>query len=248
VDCDSFRARLGIPNAAAELRKPRSAAPQWLTRGVDKYRACKRWPRHSVHSGTFCDDAGMRRSRHKWQSPAELQQQVSASQPNRTQHGTSILPRRAAGPEPTRVECAQCVAGAFAMTHAPELARALTGLAELQQQVSASQPNCTQPGTSNIPRRASRPELIRVECATRSQVRRMVGSCRVSLSAVVSWLVFASYRLTCGGGEYYGGGGAALCPHHFIHDSARRWEARCPRPPVVSIIYNIYKKKKKNLL
>jgi hypothetical protein len=118
------------------------------------------------------------------------------------------------------------------MMHAPELARALTGLAELQQQVSASQPNCTQPGTSNTPRRASRPELIRVVCATRSQVRRTVGSSRVSLSCLLSPVVFASYRLTCGGGEYYGGGGAAFCPQHFIHDSARRWEAGCPRPPV----------------
>jgi hypothetical protein len=98
----------------------------------------------------------------------------------------------------------------------------------------ASQPNRTQPGTSNIPRRVARPELARVECAARSQVQRTVcarvRSSRVSrVSRVASCPRDATTTM------------AVAARLRSVHSSTRPWEAGCSRPPVVSIIKKINK-------
>jgi hypothetical protein len=79
------------------------------------------------------------------------------------------------------------------------------GLAELlQQQVSASQPNRTQPGTSNIPRPGLSSPKSSAPLARRCSgpcVRRCAADSRV---ACVAWRVLSQRR-----NDYYGGGGAA---------------------------------------
>jgi hypothetical protein len=164
---------------AAELRIPRSAAWQWLTRGTGKRGACKLWPRHQVRTGMRRRPSSFKSC--DWQRP---------------------------------VVC----------------------LAELlQQQVSASQPNRTQSGTSNIPRRAARPELTRVECAARSQVQRTV---RATVRSSRVWRVRVSRVASCPRDATTTMAVAAR--HRSIHSSTRPWEAGCPRPPVVSLIIIFY--------
>jgi hypothetical protein len=141
---------------------------------------------------------------------------------------------------------AKCAPGPFVTTPACagdlQASRAATGsgrssggaAAAAEQQVSASQPNRTQPGTSNIPRRASRPELTRVECAARSQVQRTVRRCSAVACRVcrVSRPVPETQRLLW----YYGGGSA---PHHVRSITAAHVRGKPGAPDLRSSVQYI---------
>jgi hypothetical protein len=170
----------GQPLGKPESERPRSAAPQWLTRGI----------------------------------------RPEASEGESRESGGGDI---------------RCSAAPFAMTPSRRRlkVRSSSGGAPAAGGYLESEPPTLRSPTRQIaPRRAARPELTRVRrslagASDGRMVRVVRAQCAVGSIGLRSRGELAAAALRR----------PLFSSHHSVHGRARWWEAGCPRPPVVSIIY-----------